>query len=218
MSASKSVDSVSESTSNRWKLYGDHVKAGFEESLRAVTQPLAENTADGNTPKLSSAYKTKTLTQNNQGNHRKSNIRRLSTGKTSASDPNFSTSKYKSSNNGVKRIFSSRVISSPRYGGVSSRLWKSTPSTTMHTAPPINKPLNLPTRVGDFLKIYPFNDVTKKQTSGNLDTRLVIRECFKQLKSRPATLQRLHEDVMISGHTELLNDYLWPPINDVVER
>ena len=209
--------SAADNKNTRWKLYGDHMKPGFEEAQSAAEpQSHEEPRRSESRPKLSSALGAK---PSHHSYNMKSNIRRLSMGRPSISDPNFSSTKYKPS--GVKRVFSSRVISSPRYGGANSRYWKSSPSTATH-APPnaASKPVCMPTRVGDFLKVFPFNDVTRKNAAGNLDSRLVIRECFKQLKHRPAMLLRLHEEALISGQTDLLNNYLWPPLklSDSVDR
>ena len=162
-----------------------------------------------NRQKVSSAFTTKILAKKNPS------PRRFSVGRTSSlSGVNLLTGSVSMpdvKSPGVKRVFSSRVLS-PRYGNnginMSNRFWKPphNPSSQIEQFRRMSK------RVGDFLLVFPFNETTIKNAATNLDSRLVIKECFKQLKQRPILLQQVHEKAIATNQPELLHEFLWPPL------
>jgi hypothetical protein len=50
-----------------------------------------------------------------------------------------------------------------------------------------------PVRVGDFFRVFPFNEATKKCSLGNLDVKTVVRECRQMYKERLKVTKRQNQ-------------------------
>ncbi|KAK2162703.1 hypothetical protein LSH36_93g04010 [Paralvinella palmiformis] len=79
-----------------------------------------------------------------------------------------------------------------------------------------------PGRVGDFIRVFPFNDATKKCSLGNMDIKTVVRECHKLLRERKRAAKGQsqgedHQDGWSSNECTISDNifdmsYIWKPL------